>query len=56
MAKEAEKEDNFGHPRDTYLNSADALPSLASSNIPVSSLGIGRMLIYSFAFKTCCDT
>ena len=56
MAEGAEKEDNFGHPRDTYLHSADAFPSLASSNIPVSSLGIGRMLIYSFTSKTCCDT
>ena len=56
MEKGAEKEDNFGHPRDTYLHSADALPSLTSSNIPVSSLGIGRMLIYSFTSKTCCDT
>ena len=56
MAEGAEKEDNFGHPRDTYLYSANALPSLASSNIPVSSSGIGRMLIYSFTSKTYCNT
>ena len=54
MAEGVEKEDNFDHPHDTYLHSADAFPSLASSNILVSSLGISRMLIYSFMPRTCC--